>query len=698
MPPRQQRAPAVTVPTGTPIHKLAAELLIEIFLLVPNDTDSSRWHQTVPLRLSAVCRSWRRIAIGTPRLWLKLSFNKVLRSGSPPNGRGLAVVGRDLLRRSSPHKISIEFHPKLHTAAERRVVLALWSADRWRKMDLGVEVLPLLQDSPRRSLPRLRHLKISSLNGNSHISHPKIKFFAHAPRLNQVELDNLPNALGVVLPWTQLKTLDLFSFWPSTFHYFEILPRCTALVDLFLVVRAWREDDPSVPSETSPIKFPALRYLKLELSLESDWKDMAGTFDAFFLRVHAPQLLSLDLHCGGGGYNEDRVGLDGIGAFLGRSPLVDNITITQCDTLIRGNYLLEILDLVPSVRELRFIHCSEVVNDAVLERLTYRASDPKPAAPCLEVFEAISDCKGFDEDVALEMIASRWNIPSSAPVARWKRVFWAASPAELCHTEHFQKELRRFATEGLNVVVDFEGMRALGTIRVGDWGQRAAGEYGVGRASDGDRRASARAREEAAKHDITTPRILGPSLGSGQAAAGSRGRRGPTTIRIPLYHIGWHEGWWIAPASGSGRRNKVRLALSPPRRCILRLLELLAGRQERSSSVQYPGDSRHESDVCAATRPSFSMIPLPAAHACTRTESDRSMSDETSREDRHDSHHRPSKATMLPSIPPAQFHARALNVGRQNKAARAVEPAAALADAEQQITRVLERPLFGGIE
>ncbi|KAF7305245.1 F-box domain-containing protein [Mycena chlorophos] len=363
MPPIQQQATATpAVPAGTPIHKLAAELLIEIFLLVPNDTHSSRWHQTVPLRLSAVCRSWRGIAIGTPELWLKLSFNNVLRSGSPAKLRShLAVVGRDLLQRSSPHKISISFHPNLHTTAERRVALALWSeivqvADRWRKMDLGLEVLPLLQDTPPRILHRLRHLKISSIVGNSRVSHPEIKFFARAPRLNRVELHNLPNAVGVVLPWSQLKTLDILSFQPPTFHYFEILPRCTALVDLFLVVRAWREDDPSVPSETSPINFPALRYLKLELSLDDDNEDGVGVFDAFFLRVHAPKLLSLDLHCGG--YDEEQVELAGIGIFLGRSPLVDNITIKQCTTLLRGNCLLEILDLVPSVTELRFIEVS----------------------------------------------------------------------------------------------------------------------------------------------------------------------------------------------------------------------------------------------------------------------------------------------------------------------------------------------------
>nr|GAT54654.1 predicted protein [Mycena chlorophos] len=480
MPPIQQQATAV--PTGTPIHKLAAELLIEIFILVPNDTHSSRWPQTVPLRLSAVCRSWRCIAIGTPRLWLKLSFWRVLHlpAGSQQNAQTLAGVARDLLRRSAPHAISIEFEPHLHTAGDRRVAQALWDeivqvADRWRKIYLGVDVLSLLHDTSPRNLPRLRHLKISSdssLYVDSRISHPEITFFADAPQLSQSELNNLPNALCVALPWTQLKTVDLSSFRPSRFHYFEILPRCTALVDLFLVVRAWSEDDPSVPPETSPIEFPALRYLKLELSLNEDNEDGVGVFDAFFLRVHAPKLLSLDLNCGG--YDEEQVELAGIGTFLGRSPLVDNITIKQCATLLRGNYVLEILDLVPSVTKLRFIHCSEVVNDAVLQRLTYHASDPNPAAPCLEVFEAISECKEFDEDVALEMIASRWNIPSPAPVARWKRLFWAGSRAELCHTEHFQQELRRFATEGLNVDVDFEGMRALGTIRVGDWGQEAA--------------------------------------------------------------------------------------------------------------------------------------------------------------------------------------------------------------------------------
>lgn len=56
----------------TPIDRLPVELLIDIFVACARDVDG---YPLVPLLLSHVCRTWRDIVLGLPRVWQFLSLN-----------------------------------------------------------------------------------------------------------------------------------------------------------------------------------------------------------------------------------------------------------------------------------------------------------------------------------------------------------------------------------------------------------------------------------------------------------------------------------------------------------------------------------------------------------------------------------------------------------------------------------------------
>ncbi|KAG2738844.1 hypothetical protein P692DRAFT_20757495, partial [Suillus brevipes Sb2] len=55
---------------SSPVHRLPTEILSEIFLLCfPQDQPG-----LAPLLLSTVCRRWREVAVGFPKLWCMLQL------------------------------------------------------------------------------------------------------------------------------------------------------------------------------------------------------------------------------------------------------------------------------------------------------------------------------------------------------------------------------------------------------------------------------------------------------------------------------------------------------------------------------------------------------------------------------------------------------------------------------------------------
>lgn len=107
------------------LHRLPDNILLEIFEFLLS-TDIPNYGPPVILVLG-VCKRWRGVALGTPRLWSQLRFQHL---GSPPS-YPLAQV---YLARSREHPIDVEFNKDIQLPVAGIVARA---ALRWRSLKLS---------------------------------------------------------------------------------------------------------------------------------------------------------------------------------------------------------------------------------------------------------------------------------------------------------------------------------------------------------------------------------------------------------------------------------------------------------------------------------------------------------------------------------------------------------------------------------
>ena len=122
----------------SPIQRLSAELLAEIFMFCVSDIKKSigRFvrNKRTPIYLCCVCRSWRDVAFGSPGLWTTLSLN--MRNVKPWQRKVLPDLLNQWFTRSHHLPLTFKFTGSHPEALEALSGLILPYTHRFRHFDL----------------------------------------------------------------------------------------------------------------------------------------------------------------------------------------------------------------------------------------------------------------------------------------------------------------------------------------------------------------------------------------------------------------------------------------------------------------------------------------------------------------------------------------------------------------------------------
>ncbi|KAJ7062284.1 hypothetical protein C8F01DRAFT_1368906 [Mycena amicta] len=320
--------PLVEIQHHSPIQELPEELLTEIFSKVDtggNDDSPLK----LATRLSGVCGYWRQLVLHTPRLWttvvIKLQFVNL--------SVEYRTMVKELLERSSPHPVDISFY-RVGRRPEQRFLAPVMDAvlsvaPRWGRIKFDFDILATLQTVA--SLPLLRLTSMDLNFGFGYVQQPSqsSSFFLDAPRLTRVSLCMSDFSL-LPMPWSQLTDLSLFNHTTSSREFLDIIPQCSILVHLQLVIIAWHDDDDlNFPVPTRVVLLPNLLDLELDPAQPSDddsrWQ---YTFEPFFARFSFPALTKLSITMES---SETIILGDAFAEFLRRSPHLDSLRISHCE-------------------------------------------------------------------------------------------------------------------------------------------------------------------------------------------------------------------------------------------------------------------------------------------------------------------------------------------------------------------------------
>ncbi|KAF7374706.1 F-box domain-containing protein [Mycena sanguinolenta] len=241
------------------IYGLAVELLALIFELTMTDET----HVADVHRVSQVCTQWRRIAHGTPRLWIRpLRVN--LYSASNAKGDNAAVCLRAWLARSAPLCVRVSFKQALPGTIHRGVMeAALAAAPRLRAVQL--QTMPttpawLVKRLAQCALDSLEELDLgmvaADLTAEAEADAEPTPFAV--PALRTLHMINL-GTLQISVPWPQLTELTFEC--DSLDIIFEVLRQgAPHLVTASIAVLGESELS---PEHCVPVHFGHLRTLSL---------------------------------------------------------------------------------------------------------------------------------------------------------------------------------------------------------------------------------------------------------------------------------------------------------------------------------------------------------------------------------------------------------------------------------------------------
>ncbi|KAL1662898.1 hypothetical protein GGF50DRAFT_116577 [Schizophyllum commune] len=248
----------------TPIHRLSAELLECIFLLLS---------QPVTNMITAqVCQYWRQITLGSPRIWIRICVNGYLTAGS-------SHLARAALARLNPIPVHIHIASRrLVTSAEEALLWddVLRQSVRWEQARLSLPLVvamkvtelnaPLLRALDIGVMPRDPCLDIEQFDeadeeddsDEEDIVGPQ--FIIQAPLLTHATIAGTLRPVQITLPYAQLLTLNLQlgAYDDSLRDLVDILTPCTLLTHLTVSMTACSGTD------TVPFTLPSLQVLDVD--------------------------------------------------------------------------------------------------------------------------------------------------------------------------------------------------------------------------------------------------------------------------------------------------------------------------------------------------------------------------------------------------------------------------------------------------
>jgi hypothetical protein len=453
---------SVTASEPPYIHILPYELLAEVLLLrvtPPTDTYTSAGVATSVnsvLALSQVCAHWRRVAHGTPRLWLLESFPIFTRSLPERKPRVAFTATEMFLERSAPLPVSIVYSPTLLAGKIRPIppmmdlicrVAPRWKSFMWESQMTAPEP-DIFMRVPSGRLGNLE--KVELRLGNLEVWETPAAF-SSAPRLRDVTISMLPVTSAIIpMPWAQITRLSLKYLSPQV--CLDIIVCCPNVVSVTLNTRQWRQ--PDTPLITERVCLSKLQDLEIRMSIWTTGENLAP----FLQRLQLPALQSLFLWAMIDPVADPFMSpntRDFI-SFLNQSPNLSSLSI---DSFFSAEEMSDILQYIPSLTTLDF--SGGVIKDHFLAALQYSETDSVPLVPKLERLH-LEDSGDYTESSVLDMIRSRWwsddellAMPPTA-VARFKSMeLWVRPGNELPpyqKTSKFYEAVNLYREQGLELL------------------------------------------------------------------------------------------------------------------------------------------------------------------------------------------------------------------------------------------------------
>ncbi|KAF7365608.1 hypothetical protein MVEN_00434300 [Mycena venus] len=425
-----------------PIHKLPAELLVEIFVLVQNHSTISMQYRKQRIRklhaLSQVCAYWRRVAHTTPQLWtgaLGIELDKT------PTADYVAGV-KGWLERSAPLPIPVSLKARKGVEAGPLMDVMATTAHRWSNANFNLPSLAVLSRISSASLESLERITLESADAKNHA---QTRPFLTAKRLCWVFLDT-QRTTQVLMPWAQLTFIHVNDLSPL--ECLNTLVQCASVVSAVIETHTW----PGFPDMSARQLTTLERLEDLNISFGST---SAGFIAPFFVCLALPALKRLRLEL-----NIDHIWSSAeFTQFQLRSSNIEDLTIDTAFALSSGD-LLAVLQHAPSLVELNLENCMACFDDSVVVGLQYSDMETIHLAPKLQVLGLTYAGTDFDEDALDTMIQSRWwtdeqlfALPSPPKVARWSLICIHCGDEEDNVSPQLKAKLEEYKSQGLDIEV-----------------------------------------------------------------------------------------------------------------------------------------------------------------------------------------------------------------------------------------------------
>ncbi|KAJ7255877.1 hypothetical protein B0H12DRAFT_1218759 [Mycena haematopus] len=390
----------------SPFRRLPDDIIRQIFIAThPSTRNPSLSSDEPPLVLCRTCKSWRNLALTTPRLWA--SMHIVV---APLKLAQLVKQVTTWLDRSGvvPLDISLAFSREADPTSDISSLLSLLIAvsRRWRNIQLVLASYPQFASLSPDDVPLLQSIVFKDRidRFDPHMSGDTIGpfVFLGTKSLRSLECGNIDCIFECPISWGTLTHLTALDLRPSLTdnNALRLLRQCQRLETCMLEFRIQRLNrlNRVVFADNTPISLPRLRHL----SIKHQYDYSGGTY--FFDKVALPTLRSFHCEFSAGSLPTDPL------RFLFPSSM-DHLECLKVEVkLLPSEVLLAALAAMPFLEELHIvgepIDPSKLRDPEFLNHLIPGADSVSVLCPRLRRIE-LSDFGMVSDETILEFILSR---------------------------------------------------------------------------------------------------------------------------------------------------------------------------------------------------------------------------------------------------------------------------------------------------